>query len=134
MAQGMGFLAIPIKAFLAAVPMPCWPAPSSLERAMHSEVVMTMSMTMVTMAGPAAAAPNKATNKGTPMKPVLGKAPTKAPKAASFQPMRGLKVTATTKATMTKAQNRYMKNAPASNNCAIGVLAPKRNNMQGKAK
>jgi hypothetical protein len=82
-----------------------------------------MSMTMVTMAGPAAAVPNKATNKGTPMKPVLGNAPTKAPKAASFQPMRLLSVTATTKATMTKAQNKYMKNAPASKICAMGVKA-----------
>ena len=91
-------------------------------------------MTMVTMAGPAAAGPNNATNSGTPMNPVLGNAPTKAPKAASFQPMRLLSVTATTKATMTKAQNKYMKKAPASNSCAMGVLAPKRNNMQGKAK
>ncbi|MEY3428304.1 MAG: hypothetical protein RIS60_1656 [Pseudomonadota bacterium] len=80
---------------------------------MQSEVVMTMSMTMVTMAGPAAADPSKATkdpskatNKGTPMKPVLGNAPTKAPKAPSFQPMRWFMVTANTKATMIRAQNQ----------------------------
>ena len=95
---------------------------------------MTMSMTMVTMAGPAAAEPSKATSKGTPMKPVLGNAPTKAPNAASFQPNRLFNEMATTKATMTKAQNKYMKNAPASSSCAMGVLAPKRNSMQGKAK
>ena len=55
-----------------------------------------MSTRMVTMAGPAALAPNSATSSGTPMKPVLGKAPTNAPKAASFQPMRPCSVTATT--------------------------------------
>jgi hypothetical protein len=60
---------------------------------MHKDVVMSMSMTMVTMAGPAAAVPSKATNNGTPMKPVLGNVATKAPKAASFQPMRWLSVT-----------------------------------------
>ena len=134
MAQGKGFLTTPSNAFLAAWPTPCWPAPSKRDSAMQSDVVMTMSMTMVTMAGPAAAVPSKATNKGTPMKPVLGKAPTKAPNAASFQPKRLFKVMATTKATMTKAQNKYMKKALASNNCAMGVLAPNWNSMQGSAK
>ena len=73
---------------------------------MHKEVVITMSMIMVMMAGPAAAAPSKATSKGMPMKPVLGKAPTKAPNAASFQPMRLFMLTATKKPTMTSAQKR----------------------------
>ena len=41
---------------------------------------------------------------------------------------------ATTKATMTKAQNKYMKKALASKSCAMGVLAPNRKSMQGKAK
>ena len=83
MAQGKGFFTTPSNAFLAAWPTPCWPAPSKRDSAMQRDVVMTMSMTMVTMAGPAAAVPSKATNKGTPIKPVLGKAPTKAPNAAS---------------------------------------------------
>jgi hypothetical protein len=49
-------------------------------------VTSTRSTTKVTMAGPAACGPIKATSKGTPMKPGLGKAATSAPKAASFQP------------------------------------------------
>jgi hypothetical protein len=67
---------------------------------------MTMSTKIVTMAGPAACGPSSATKSGTPMKPVLGKAPTRAPKAASFQPMRPRSVTRTTSATITRAQNR----------------------------
>ena len=73
---------------------------------MHSDVVITMSMTMVTMAGPAASGPNKATSKGTPMNPVLGKAATKAPREASFQRMRAFRLTATLNPTMTMAHNR----------------------------
>ena len=125
---------MPTSAFLVACAAPCSLAPSKRESATHKDVVMTMSITMVTMAGPAAADPRSATNKGTPMKPVLGNAPTKAPNAPSFQPIRRFMVTAKTKATMIKAQNKYMKNAPAFKSCAMGVLAPKRNSMQGKAK
>ena len=73
---------------------------------MHNEVVITISTTIVTMAGPAACAPSKATSSGTPMKPVLGKAATKAPKEASFQRIRLFRLTATVKATITSAQNR----------------------------
>jgi hypothetical protein len=73
---------------------------------MHSEVVNTKSTKMVTMAGPAAEAPSSATNKGTPMKPVLGNTPTKAPNAASFQPMRLFRLTATTKPTISNEQNK----------------------------
>jgi len=73
---------------------------------MHKELVMTMSITMVMIAVPAAFAPKSATNKGTPMKPVLGKAATNAPNDASFQPKRLFLVTAMVKATITKAQNR----------------------------
>ena len=40
-----------------------------------------------------------------PIKPVFGKAATKAPKAASFQPVLLPKVTATVKATITSAKN-----------------------------
>ena len=73
---------------------------------MHSEVVTTMSITMVTITGPAACAPSSATSSGTPMKPVLGNAATSAPKAASFQPMRRFRLMATVNATMTSAQTR----------------------------
>ena len=73
---------------------------------MHNEVVMTMSTTIVTIAGPAAALPNSATNKGTPMKPVLGNAPTNAPNEASFQRIRAFKLVATTKPTISKAHNK----------------------------
>jgi len=61
---------------------------------------------MVRMAGPAAAAPSRATSSGTPMKPVLGNAATSAPNAASFQPMRWFMLTATTKPTSTSAHSR----------------------------
>jgi len=61
---------------------------------------------MVTIAGPTAWAPSKATNKGTPMKPVLGKAPTKAPRDASFQRTRRFRLMAMPKATITKAHNK----------------------------
>ena len=44
------------------------------------------------MAGPAACAPSKATSSGTPMKPVLGNAATRAPNDASFHPMRELRL------------------------------------------
>jgi hypothetical protein len=46
-----------------------------------------------------------ATNKGTPKKPVLGKAATRAPKDASFQRIRRFKLQATTKATKITPQN-----------------------------
>ena len=59
---------------------------------MHSEVVITMSTMMVTMIGPAARGPSRATSSGTPMKPVLGNAATSAPKEASFQPMRAFRL------------------------------------------
>ena len=73
---------------------------------MHSDVVMTMSHVMVTMAGPAAALPKSATSSGTPMNPVLGKAATKAPNEASFQPMRAFMLTAMVKPTINNAQKR----------------------------
>ena len=101
---------------------------------MHSDEVITMSTKIVTMAGPAALGPNSATSRGTPIKPVLGKAATNAPNDASFQPIRAFLVTAMVKATITNAQNRYMPKTLASSNCAIGVDAPKRKSMQGKAK
>ena len=88
MAQGMGLSATPCNAFLAATSAPWTSAESSRDSAMHSDEVITRSMTMVTIAGPAARAPSSATSSGTPMKPVLGNAPTSAPKDASFQPIR----------------------------------------------
>jgi len=106
MAQGKGFLSTPSRALRAATAAPCSSAASISDRARHSEVVITMSTVMVTMAGPAAAGPSKATNSGTPMKPVLGNAPTRAPSEASFQRIRSLRLTTTLKATMTKAHSR----------------------------
>ena len=93
-----------------------------------------MSTVIETIAGPAASAPSSATKRGTPMKPVLGKAATSAPKDASFQPVRGPRVTAMVKPTMISAHNRYTAIRLTSSSCAIGVLAPKRYSMQGKAK
>ncbi len=134
MDQGMGLCSMPWSALFAAWAKPCSSAPSSRDSAMHSEVVITMSTTMVTMMGPAAAAPISATKSGTPMKPVLGNAATSAPKAASFQRMRSFRVTTTVKATVTSAHSSQVKNTLASSSWAIGVVAPKRYSMQGSAK
>ena len=105
MAQGMGLVSMPRRAFFSATAMPCLSAPSRRESAMHSEVVITMSTSMPTMMGAAACAPSRATSSGTPMKPVLGKAATSAPKEASFQRMRWFSVTAMVKPTMTSAHS-----------------------------
>jgi hypothetical protein len=104
---------------------------------MHSEDVTSVSTMMVTIAGPAAWAPSKATSSGTPMKPVLGKAATSAPKDASFQPIRPLGavcVTAIVNTTITTAHSRYTATRLPSSSCAMGVLAPKRYSMEGNAK
>ena len=97
-----------------------------------------MSIEMVTMAGPAACAPSSATSSGTPMKPVFGKAATSAPKAASFQPMQPRRpnfiVNAIVSVTISSAHSTYTATRLGSSSCAIGVLAPKRYNMQGSAK
>ena len=105
MAQGIGLSATPFNAFVAAFAAPCSSAPSRRESAMHSELVTSRSTRMVRIAGPAACAPSSATSSGTPMKPVLGKAATKAPKDASFHPMRELRLAQTTKATIASAHN-----------------------------
>jgi len=106
MAQGSGFLSTPSRALRAATAAPCSSAASSSDRARHKEVVMTMSTVIVTIAGPAAACPSRATSSGTPMKPVLGNAATSAPSEASFQRTRALRLTATLKATMTSAHSK----------------------------
>ena len=54
---------------------------------MQNVLVNIKSINTVLMTGPAAASPSNATNSGTPMKPVLGKAATKAPKAEFFRSM-----------------------------------------------
>ena len=92
-----------------------------------------MSTSMVRMAGPAACAPSSATSSGTPINPVLGKAATSAPNAASFQPIRA-RVSATVPPTITSAHSTYTPATAGSSNCAIGVLEPKRNNIHGSAK
>ena len=83
---------------------------------LDSDDVTSMSTMMVTIAGPAAWAPSKATSSGTPMKPVLGKAATSAPKEASFQPMRPVCVTAIVKTTITTAHSRYTATSVPSSN------------------
>ena len=85
MDQGSGLTSMPRSAWRSAIAMPWAPAPSSRESAMHKELVITMSMAMVCTTGPAAPAPSNAAMSGTPMKPVLGKVVTRAPKAESFQ-------------------------------------------------
>ena len=131
--QGMGLVSMPRSARRSATAMPWVPAPSSRDSAMHSEVVSSMSTSMVRMAGPAACAPSSATSSGTPMKPVLGKAATSAPKAASFQPMRA-RVSATMPPTITRAHSTYTPATTGSSSCPMGVLEPKRNSMHGSAK
>lgn len=101
----MGLVSMPLSAFFSATAVPCLSAPSRRESAMHSEVVITMSTSMPTMMGAAASGPSSATSRGTPMKPVLGKAATRAPKEASFQRMRSFRVTAMVKPTMTRPQS-----------------------------
>ena len=130
----MGLNSMPLSALRAATAMPCVSALSRRDSAMHSEVVITMSTVMVTIIGPAACAPSRATSSGTPMKPVLGKAATSAPNEASFQPMRRFSVTAIVKPTMVKAHSSQTPNTLASSSWAIGVVAPKRYSMQGSAK
>ena len=73
---------------------------------MHNELVISRSTRMVRIAGPAACAPSKATSSGTPMKPVLGNAATRAPNDASFHPMRELRLVQTTKITVTSAHSK----------------------------
>jgi hypothetical protein len=101
---------------------------------MHSDEVTTRSNAIVMIIGPAACAPRIATSSGTPMKPVFGKAATSAPKAASFQPMRALRVSSTTPATTASALAPQTSATLPSSNCAIGVPAPKRSSMHGSAK
>ena len=103
MAQGMGLAAMPLSALRSATPAP--PGMPRRDSAMHSEVVTSMSSAMLNITGPALCAPSKATSSGTPMKPVLGKAATSAPKAASFQPRRR-RVSATTAPTSTRPLTR----------------------------
>ena len=52
---------------------------------MHRVLVKMRSTRMVVTTGPAAPSPKSATSRGTPMKPVLGKAATSAPNAAFFR-------------------------------------------------
>ncbi len=106
MDQGMGLVAMPLNALRSATATPCAPAPSRRERAMHSELVMTMSMVSTRMTGPALRSPISATSSGTPMKPVLGNAVTSAPKAASFQPIDPRRVSAMVAPTTSSAHSR----------------------------
>ena len=89
---------------------------------------------MVTITGPAARSPINATISGTPMKPVLGKAATRAPKAASFRPMPAATDHHTVADTISSAHTMYSPSHTGLTSCANGVLAPKRNSMQGSAK
>ena len=93
-----------------------------------------MSIEMVIITGPATPAPSRAASSGTPMKPVLGKDATRAPKDASFQPMRPRRVTAIVAPTISSAPMPQTRATGPSSSCAIGVRAPKRNSMHGRAK
>ncbi len=73
---------------------------------MHSELVSTMSTTISTITVPTLCGPSNVARSGTPMKPVLGKATTSAPKAASFQPRPRRLESATTSATSSSATSR----------------------------
>ena len=134
MAQGMGLSATPRSALRAAAVAPACPAPSSRDRAIHSELVTTRSTSKEAIAGPAAAGPSRATSSGTPMKPVFGKADTSAPKAASFQRIRSFRLQRRVTATISSAQGSHTATTEGSNRRATGMLAPKRYSMQGKAK
>jgi hypothetical protein len=101
---------------------------------MHSDEVTTRSNAIVMIIGPAAGAPSRATSSGTPMKPVFGNAATSAPKAASFQPMRALRVNTTTPATTASAQAPQTSATLPSSSWPMGVPAPKRSSMHGSAK
>ena len=132
MDQGMGLENTPLSALRSACRTPASPCPRR-DSAMHSELVITMSMAMVRMTGPALASPSSVTSSGTPMKPELGKAATKAPKAASFQPQR-VWLKAMVPPTISRPHSKYTPAATGSISCVIGVCAPKRYSMQGSAK
>ena len=52
MAHGIGLPAMPFKALTTAARLPCAPPLPTRDRAMHSELVISMSTTMVTITGP----------------------------------------------------------------------------------
>src|SRR5205085_6211788 len=83
MAQGNGLNAAPRNAVTIAARCPCLDASCHCASAMHTELVRTMSTTMVEIIVPAAAGPTSVTT--SRMNPVLGKAATCAPNAASFR-------------------------------------------------
>ena len=140
MDQGSGFDNAPLSARAAAARAPPGPAappgpPSAAwASAMHSELVMNRSTSSVTTSGPTAPGPSSATSSGTPMKPVLGKAATRAPKLASLRPTRSLRLQLITTNTMSSAAARYTASSTGLSISTMGVLAPKRNSMQGSAK
>jgi len=137
MAHGIGLVSTPLSALRAASNTAVRPLPSassSRDSAMHSELVITMSTTIVRITVPAADGPSSATISGTPMKPELGNAATSAPSEASFQRIRSLSEMTIAKATTVSPHSRYSAAARTSSSCAIGVVEPKRNNMHGSAK
>ena len=68
------------------------------------------------------------------MKPVLGKAATSAPRAASFQRMRGFRLAQTTPPTTASPTSSQTSSTCTSSSWAMGVLAPNRYSMAGRAK
>jgi hypothetical protein len=107
--------------------------------ARHSELVTTMSIKMQPISGPATFSPSRPMSSGKPMKPEFGKAATRAPKAASFIETPGpsgerRSVSAIVNPTISSALPPQMAISTGSISCAKGMLAPKRNSMQGKAK
>ena len=138
MAQGSGLVAAPRSARVTACPAPVSLGASGsgcdCASAMHSELVTNRSTSKVGITGPAAVGPSNATSSGTPMKPVLGKAATSAPKAASFSGTRADQVAAMVKKTISSAASRYTPMTTGSINCATGSPMPKRSSMLGSAK
>ncbi len=142
-AQGSGLLSAPRSARPKGASTPCCVAVSlagrSCARARHSELVKTMSMRMQPISGPAVFSPSRPISSGKPMKPEFGKAATSAPKAASFMLTPGppgvkRSVMAMVNSTISAAPPPQIAISTGSISCAKGMLAPKRNSMQGRAK
>lgn len=132
MDHGSGLLSAPRSAL--SRPSRQWPAPSLCASARHSELVKKRSASTVMITGPAARSPASATSRGTPMKPVFGKAAISAPKAESLSPRPQARLWVVVTNTTNSAAPIHNASHTGLKSCPIGVLAPKRNSMHGSAK
>ena len=130
----MGLRSTPCSARNTARAGPCSVAAPHCDRPMQTEVVTTKSTSSVAMTGPAPASPNSARMSGTPMKPELGNAATKAPMAASGQPAPRARACQAAAAMTTAPHNSHSAATAGSNRRWGGVLLPNRNSMHGSAK